>query len=148
LFGNADGCFCCCIRALFSSEVALVPQIAVEDAGQLSCFGAEGGASTFEEEDGHDAAILRVSIRGEPAEAGAIVRAGAGLAHYWELVEIGAERTGSAVLDGSMHAILNFRDELTDIESALDARLEVGNFFRRGWVLQIEECSPIGDRSD
>src|SRR3984885_13052225 len=69
-------------------KVAVVPQVAVEDAGQLRGLGAEGRPPAFEEEHGHDAAIVSIRIGGKPAEARPVVRAGAGLAQHWKLAEV------------------------------------------------------------
>src|SRR5262249_12478021 len=44
------------VRRVLLRKVAVVPQIAVEDAGQFRCLRAKGGASSFEEEDSYDAA--------------------------------------------------------------------------------------------
>src|SRR5271166_6131790 len=66
---------------LFGSEVAVIPEIAVEVAGQLGGLGSEGGTSALEEDDSDDSPILGIGVGGEPAEAGAVVGACTRLAH-------------------------------------------------------------------
>lgn len=126
----------------------MIVQSAVELAAEFSGLGAEGGASAFKEEDGHDSAVLSVGVRGEPAEAGAVFGAGAGLAQDLFFTEVEAQAAGGAVLDCAHHAFCNFRDERTDGELALDARLEVNDVICRGWVLQVIKRAAVGHGGD
>src|SRR5205823_14732301 len=66
-------------RGLFQEEAVIV-EVAIQPAGDLGGFRAEGGASAAQEDDGDDLAVVGVCERGEPAEAGPIFGAGAGLA--------------------------------------------------------------------
>src|SRR5438105_15884484 len=61
-------------------EEAVIVEVAIQPAGDLGGFGTEGGASAAQEDYGHDLAVVGVGERGEPAKAGAIFGAGAGLA--------------------------------------------------------------------
>src|SRR5271170_168941 len=105
-------------RLGFLHKVAVVPEVAVEESGELGGAGAEGGASAFEEEDGDDASVLGVGIGGEPAVAGAVVGASSGLAHDGKLVEVGAQAAGCTVDRCRVHAVLNFGDDGGDVEGA------------------------------
>src|SRR6185312_9106456 len=55
------------LQRLLLCEVAAVPQIPIEDAGQLSRLRAKRRPSTLQEEHCHDPSVLRVRIGGEPA---------------------------------------------------------------------------------
>ena len=105
---SAAGEACGSLLALVG-EVVAVPEVLVELAGQLGGAGAEGGPSAFEEEDGDQAALRRIGVGGEPAEAGSVVGAGSGLAEDGQFVEVGAQAAGGAVLDRAGHAVLRCR---------------------------------------
>src|SRR6185437_2888911 len=90
-------------------KVAVVPQITVKDAGQFSSLRTEGRPSAFQEEDGHDAAVIGIRIRRKPSEARAAIGTGAGLAQYREFIEVGAQRPRRAVSHRATHATGNVR---------------------------------------
>src|SRR5271166_62050 len=139
---------CWLLRLLLGGEVAVIPKIAVEVAGQFGSLGAERGTSALEEDDGDDASVLGIGIGGEPAEAGAVVGAGAGFAHDGELVEVSFQGARGSVLDRCLHAVLNFGNEVSDVQCPLDVGLQIQRFLRSGGVLEIKEGSPIGDGGD
>src|SRR5579863_10192014 len=78
-------------------EVIVVPEIAIERAGQLGGARTERRPSALEEKDRHQAAHRGVRVRGKPAEASAQVRAGSGLAKDRELGKAGPEAAGGTV---------------------------------------------------
>src|SRR5262249_2211810 len=123
-------------------------QSAIELAADFGGLGAEGGASALEKDHGHNVSVLRVGVGGEPAEAGAVFGAGAGLAQDLFFTEVEAQATGGAILHGAHHAFSQVRDERGDRELALDARLEVDDVIGGGGVLQVEERAPVGDGGD
>src|ERR1700753_2129918 len=102
----------------------MVVQGAIELAAEFGSLWAEGRASAFKEDHGHDASVLRVSIRGEPAETDAVFGAGAGLAEDLLFTEVHAQAAGGTVLYGAHHALGDFRNERSDIELALYLGLE------------------------
>src|SRR5579871_1104504 len=106
----------------------MVIQSAVEFAADFGGFGAEGGASALEEDHGNDVSVLRVRVRGEPAEASAVFGAGAGFAQDLLFTEVKTQAAGGPILDRAGHAFCDFWNERTDIELALHARLIVDNF--------------------
>src|SRR5271169_4782495 len=60
----------CCVGREFLREVAVVPQIVIEDAGQFRRFGAECWTASFEEEHGDDPAVGSVGKRSKPSITG------------------------------------------------------------------------------
>ena len=58
----------------------MVIESPVELAGNLGRLGAIRGTSALEENDRHNMSVLGLGIGGEPAEARAVLGAGAGLA--------------------------------------------------------------------
>ena len=91
--------------------------------------------------------MRRLRVGGEPAEAGSLVGAGAGLAEDGQLCEAGPQAAGGAVFHRAGHAVLQIGDVTGDVEGALDARLEGRDLFGRGGVLQVVEGSAVGESS-
>src|SRR5262249_6889885 len=127
-------------------EEVVVIEGAVELAADFGGLGAVGRASALEEDHGHNVAVLRIRVGGEPAEAGAVLGAGAGLAQDLLFAEVEAQAAGGTVLHGAHHAFGDFGDERADIELALHARLEVDDVVGRGRVLEVVERAAVGDR--
>src|SRR5438552_27884 len=88
---------------LFQEEAVIV-EVAIQPAGDLGGFGAEGGASAAQEDYGHDLAVVGIGERGEPAKAGAIFGAGAGLAQDFFFAEVVLQAAGGAVAHRGQHA--------------------------------------------
>src|SRR5882757_1420451 len=63
------------IRRELLSDIAVVPQVVVENARQLRCLRSESRPAPLEEEHGNDASMRSIRERGEPAVAGPVVRA-------------------------------------------------------------------------
>src|ERR1700744_1280750 len=80
-------------------EVAVIPEAVVEDAGQFGSLGAEGGAATFEEDNGDDAPVRGIRKGSKPSIASAVVGASTGLAEDGDLIEVCMQGAGGAVVD-------------------------------------------------
>src|SRR5207253_1715668 len=115
-------------------------------SGKFSGFRSEGRTASLEEEHRDDASVLRIRVRSEPSKACAVLRAGAGFAEHIFLEEAGAEAACGAVLRGSEHADADLRDQWRDIEIALHLRLEVGDVFCAGRMLQVVKRSAVCHR--
>src|ERR1035437_4137484 len=126
-----------------SGEVVAVPEVLVEGAGEFCGAGAEGGPSALEKENRHQTALRRIGIRGEPAEAGALVRAGAGLTEDGQFVEVGAQAAGGSVLDRAGHAVLDVGKVTANVQGPLYLGLKSRNLIRGCGVLQVVERSAV-----
>src|ERR1035437_2631903 len=133
----------CCVLLPLGGEPVVVPEILVERAGHLGGARPKRRSSAFQKEDRYQAALRRVGPRSEPAEAGALRRAGSRLSKNRQLVEVGLQPAGGAILRRSGHAVLQFGNVAGDVQRALDFGCEAGGFFRRGWVLQVVERSAV-----
>jgi len=68
----------------------VIVKIAVHVAGNFCRLGTKRGAPALQEHDDDNAADARIRVRGEPAEAGSIMRAGSGFPQNLFFVEIEA----------------------------------------------------------
>src|ERR1041385_33118 len=130
------------------AEEVVVVQRAVEFAGDLGGFGAVGGSAALEKDHGHNVSDLGVGVGGEPAEAGAVFRAGAGLAQDLLFTKVETQAAGGAVLNGAHHALGDLRNQRADFKLALDARLKVDDIVCRERVLEVIERAAVGDGGD
>src|SRR5579872_7221893 len=121
-----------CRETVGGDEKVVIVHVAIHAPGNFRGLGPEGRTSAFEEYDHHDAAHAGIRVRGEPTEAGSIVRTGSGLAQNFFFAEVEAQAAGSPVLHGSGHAVRELRDQRSDVKLTLDARLEAGYFFGSG----------------
>src|SRR5438270_1969613 len=126
-------------------EEIVIVQRAVELAADFGGFGAEGGATTLEENHGDNVSVLRVSVRSEPAEARAVFGAGAGLAQDLLFTKVQAQAAGGAILHGAGHAFSDFRDQRANIKLALYARLKADDLIHRRGMLEVIERASVGD---
>ena len=113
-------------RGVLLGKIVVVPEILVELAGELGGAGTEGRPAAFQEEDRDQAALGRVGLGGEPAEAGSVVGACSGLAKDRQFAEGGAKAARGSVLDRAGHAVLQIGNVLGDVEGPLDLGRQVG----------------------
>src|SRR5438045_1216892 len=127
-------------RGLHHEEVMIV-KATIHTTRDLCCLGTEGRASTFQEDDGHDATDFGVCIRGKPPEAGSSSGASTSLTQDFFFIEVQLDGARGSVGYGASHAIRDFWNQFGDIEMAFDARLKVSNVFRAVGVLQVVKRS-------
>src|ERR1035437_509336 len=135
-----------CVLLDLGCEPVAVPEILIERASHLRGAGAKGRPSAFQKEDRHQTALRRVGPRSEPAEAGAICRAGSRLAKHRQLVEVGLQPAGGAILHRSRHAVLQLGNVAGDVQRTLDLWFKAGGLFRSGRMLQVVKRSAVGQR--
>src|SRR5258708_4700151 len=75
------------------------------------------------------------------------IRAGPGLAIYG-LAGIKADTASGSIFHGALHAWLDLRDQLFDIEMALDPRQQPVGVFLRPGILQIVQRATVSHRAD
>src|SRR4029079_15325035 len=78
-------------------EEAVVVEIAIDAAGDLGRYRTGDQMIATQEHDGHDAPVLGVRVRGEPAKACAVLRARTRLAEYLLFTEVGTQAARGAV---------------------------------------------------
>src|SRR5208337_2591470 len=108
-----------------SDEEIVIVEITVHQPGNLGCFRTKSGAAALQENYDHNPPSAGVGVGGKPAEAGAGVRAGPGLAQNFFFVEVETQAACRAVLHRARHAVGDLRDQGRDIQLALDARLKI-----------------------
>src|ERR1035437_9599687 len=135
-----------CVLLPLGGEPVVIPEILVERACHLRGARPKRRPSAFQEEDRHQAALRRVGPRSEPAEAGAICRAGSRLAKHRQLVEVGLQPASGAILHRSGHAVLQVGNVAGDVQRALDLWFKAGGLFRSGRMLQVVKRSAVGQR--
>src|SRR6266568_5574691 len=128
----------------FASQVVAIPEILIEFSSQLSGSRSKSRPSTFEKEDGNQAALRRFGVRNEPAETRAFVRAGSRFAKDREFLEAGPQPTGGSILHRARHSILHFWNVPRDIQSPLHLWRKRGQFFRSFRMLEVIEGSSVG----
>src|SRR6266851_1236215 len=128
-----------------SFEERVVVEAAIDVAGDFCRLGAESGASALQEDYDDDAPDVSLGVGSEPSVAGSCPGAGSGLAQNFFLVEIHSQAASCAVAHCRGHAVRNFRNERSDVEVALYAWFEVGDFIRSGRMLQVVERATVSD---
>src|SRR3954466_1549863 len=123
----------------------MVVHVAVDAAGNLGSLGTEGRTTSLEENYQYNASNAGVGVRGEPAVARSLVRAGSSLAQDFFFVEVETQAARGAEANRSRHTVRKFRDDRSDIKLALDPGLEIGNVFRLAGMLQVIESASVGD---
>src|SRR6202021_1652673 len=139
LRGGGDCLHGCLIagQAVTGNEEIVVVHVAIHVSGNFGSLGAEGWTSTFEEDYENHAPNAGVGVGGEPAVAGSRVRAGSRLAEDFFFVEVHAQAARGAVLHGSSHAVGEFRNRVAVLVLPFPRRVEVGDLFGRGRMLQV-----------
>src|SRR5579872_2379891 len=145
--GLGRSCGCRGHRGLGNKEFVIV-EIAVHASGELCGFGAESRTSALEEDDNNNAANISIGVGREPTKTRAGFRASSGLAENIFFVEIELYAAGRAVLHRASHAVRNFRNQISNGQTAFDDWLKVGDLLWCSRVLQIIECSTVGNGGD
>src|SRR5215467_11626476 len=133
-------------ESVTSNEEVVIVHVAVHATRNLCRFGSECRAAALEEDHHHHSPHTCVGVGSEPTIAGSFVRTGAGLPQNLFLVEVEPQAAGCPVLHCTCHPVRKFGNDWSDIQLPLDARLKGRDLFRTRRMLQIIECSTVGDR--
>src|SRR4249920_3342294 len=124
----------------------MIVKISIHSPRDFSRLWPECRTPTLQEHHGYDPSNIRIGVGSEPAIAGARARAGSRLAEDLFLGEVVTNAACCSVLNCPGHAVGDFRNDGSNIEMALDARLEIGDLFRSIRVLDVIKRAPVGDR--
>src|SRR5262249_25205191 len=87
-----------------------------------------------------------VGVRGKPPEAGTCARTGSGLAQDFFFREVSAQAASGAIAYCPGHAIGDFRNQRSNVETAFNTWLEVSNGFSSRRMLQVVQGAAVSNR--